>query len=391
MVLNLKNGKTINLPTNSKYNIFYGPNKIGKTQISIALKEYYENNEEKILLFNDNILNDMIIKNDEDLNSFEVMPMAQEYKKYYSEMQKYKGKLSIKNNLKELCYVNTKTAFQDFEKITEYINDDTFLSEREGVIPAYSTDEIKSLLKPKEIEYNLIKIIDKLIKDDIKVLPENVKKIVDYDIFSIQEKINKEPQKYTSCPVCFSPLSKDNLDKIKESIEKGTLEKELQLSILYYLDNKSEKLKNMMTEILLCQSYDEYKNSLITKIEDSIISYLSYNYDKKDILLYKQNKNNVDDILNKIKEFKIKDDSKLNEYILSQLKKHSVYSNSDIDIKIKDGKLKVVNSKVDYDKMSKSEQNYFKFLYFDILVHDNLSNQVQQSSKYSSNNSLGVL
>lgn len=38
MVLNLKNGKTINLPTNSKYNIFYGPNKIGKTQISIALK-----------------------------------------------------------------------------------------------------------------------------------------------------------------------------------------------------------------------------------------------------------------------------------------------------------------------------------------------------------------
>lgn len=31
--------------------------------------------------------------------------------------------------------------------------------------------------------------------------------------------------------------------------------------------------------------------------------------------------------------------------------------------------MKVINSQVDYDKMSKSEQNYFKFLYFDILVH----------------------
>lgn len=65
-----------------KYNIFYGPNKIGKTQISYGLKKYYENLNENVLLFNDNILKDMIIQGTDDTNSFEVMPMIQEYSKY---------------------------------------------------------------------------------------------------------------------------------------------------------------------------------------------------------------------------------------------------------------------------------------------------------------------
>lgn len=99
MVLNLENGYIINLPSDKKYNIFYGPNKIGKTQISFSMKDYYEKAGEKILLFNDNILSDMVIQNNDDINSFEVMPMAQEYNKYHSEMQKNKEKLSIKNNL----------------------------------------------------------------------------------------------------------------------------------------------------------------------------------------------------------------------------------------------------------------------------------------------------
>src|SRR5574344_629112 len=51
---------------------------------------------------------DMIIQSSEDINSFEVMPMAQEYNKYYNNMQKSKEKLSMKNSLKDLCLVNTK-------------------------------------------------------------------------------------------------------------------------------------------------------------------------------------------------------------------------------------------------------------------------------------------
>lgn len=111
MVLNLENGYTVNLPSDKKYNIYYGPNKIGKTQISFSIKKYYEKMGEKILLFNDNILSDMVIQNNDDINSFEVMPMAQEFNKYYGDMEKSKEMLSIKDNLKDLCLVNFKFCF----------------------------------------------------------------------------------------------------------------------------------------------------------------------------------------------------------------------------------------------------------------------------------------
>lgn len=369
MVLNLENGYIVNLPSDKKYNIFYGPNKIGKTQISFSMKAYYEKAGEKILLFNDNILSDMVIQNNDDINSFEVMPMAQEYNKYHSEMQKNKEKLSIKNNLKELCLVNTKKAFQRFEKISEYINNDTFVYDGDDLVPLYLEEDIKNMYKPKDVDLNIFEIIDKLNKDNIRIIPENIKKVVDYEVYSIQKRINEEPTKFKNCPVCFSTIEQENMNKIRESVENGSIEKELQLSILFYLDNKSDVLKNVMAEILLCESYEEFNKKFVLEVESSIIAYLSKQYEKKEISIYKENKQKVEEILKKIKDFKIIENNELNEYIKNKLKKHSVYKNSDIDIKIKDGKLKVVNSQVDYDKMSKSEQNYFKFLYFDILVH----------------------
>ncbi len=369
MVLNLENGYTVNLPSKNKYNIFYGPNKIGKTQISFSIKKHYEKIGEKILLFNDNILSDMIIQSNEDINSFEVMPMAQEYNKYYSEMQKNKEKLSIKNKLKDLCLVNTKKAFQGFEKISEYINDDAFTYDDVDLLPIYNEDDIKNMYKPKNVNLNIFEIIDKLNKENIRIIPDNVRKVADYDVYSIQKRINEEPTKYKNCPVCFSIIDQDNLDKIRQSVESGSIEKELQLSILFYLDNKSDVLKSIMVEILLCESYNVFNKKFVSEVENSIISYLSKQYEKKEICTYKENKQKVEEIIDKIKEFKITENSELNEYIKNKLKKHSAYKNSNIDIKIKDGKLKVINSQVDYDKMSKSEQNYFKFLYFDILVH----------------------
>ena len=57
------------------------------------------------------------------------------------------------------------------------------------------------------------------------------------------------------------------------------------------------------------------------------------------------------------------------------------YSGQDITCypgsnQIDDGKLKVLNSDIEFSNMSKSEQNFFKFLYFDILVY-----QKQKSGK----------
>lgn len=373
MNLNLENGYTVTLPSKGKHNIYYGPNKIGKTQISRSMKKYYEEISEKVLLFNENILSDMIIQSSEDINSFEVMPMAQEYNKYYNNMQKSKEKLSMKNSLKDLCLVNTKKAFQGFEKISEYINDDnTYSYNGDALSPVYSQDDIKDMYKPKKVNMNIFEIIDNLKKDNIKIIPDNVKKIVEYDIYNIQLKINQDPDKYKNCPVCFSPICQENLDKIRESIENGSIEKELQLSILFYLDNKSDILRNKMSEILLCESYESFEKDFKLDVEKSIISYLSNQYDKKDVINYKENKTKVEEILNKTKDFKINENVELSNYIKNKLKNHTVYKNTDIEIKISDGKLKVLNSQVEYDKMSKSEQNYFKFLYFDILVHQKI-------------------
>lgn len=372
MILSLENGYSITLPLNSNYNIFYGPNKIGKTQIALSIKKYYENNGENILLFDDDILSNMIIQNNNDINSFEIMPMAQEYNKYSKELDKYKDKLSIKNNLKDLCLINTKKAFLGFERISSYINDEAYTYNDIDLIPIYKEEIIKDMFKPKTNSLNIFDIIDRLKKNNIRILPESINNIVSYDIYSVQEKIVKDPDKYPKCPVCFSTLDKDKLDEIIKSVQNGTIDDDLKESIMFYLNNKYEDLKKIMLDILTCNSYEEYYKKFVIDVENSIISYLSIHYDKKEISLYKSNKEKMDDVLKKIKDFRIEKNPELNSYIKNKLNSHSVYKNSDISIEVVDGKLKVINSKIEYNKMSKSEQNYFKFLYFDILVHQKI-------------------
>jgi len=371
--LKLENGYYVNLPVRNKHNIFFGPNKIGKTQISLSLKKHYETLGEKILLFNDNILNDMVIEDKGDINSFEIMPLAQEFNKYNTEVNKYKEKLSIKNELKKLCLVNTKTAFQGFNRITNYLNEDVFSYDGDVNSPKYNENDLQNMYKPKEIELNIFKIIEKIKKDNVRILPDNIMELTDYDIYKIQKRVIDTPEKYKECPVCYSTLTEESFIKIRESVENGSIDNELQLSILFYLDNKNVTLKNLMIEILLCDSYDEYEKKFYNDVEDSIIFHLSKKYDKKDIISYNENHKKVDNILNKIAQFKIKDDIDLINYVKKKLKRHSVYKNEDIDVTIKDGKLKVINTQVEYNKMSKSEQNFFKFLYFDILVHQKVS------------------
>lgn len=48
MNLNLENGCTVTLPSKGKHNIYYGPNKIDKTQISHSMKKYYEEISEEV-------------------------------------------------------------------------------------------------------------------------------------------------------------------------------------------------------------------------------------------------------------------------------------------------------------------------------------------------------
>lgn len=369
MKLMLENGYEFNMPQEKKYNIFYGPNKIGKTQISYGLKKYYENLNENVLLFNDNILKDMIIQGTDDTNSFEVMPMIQEYSKYKKEYENSKKSLSVKDNIKKISSVNTKKAFADFEKISEYVSEDVYFYKGEIEKPNYTEDEIKYLFKAKTGLYNFFEIVDILSKDNIKVIAENIKFLVSYEIYSLQLDILENQQKYEFCPVCYSKITSDSIEKIKESVQNGSIEEKLKNSILYYIDSKYEKILNLVNNLLMCDSYELFKNNMITDIENTIIYYLNELYDIKNIDTYLNSKQQIEKILKETKDFKISENQETYDYIKNKFQQHSVYKNSNIDIEITDGKLKIINSNVDYSKMSKSEQNFFKFLYFDILVH----------------------
>ncbi len=372
MNLQLENSYEITLPNNSNYNIFYGPNKIGKTQISFALKKHFESIDENVLLFDDKIISNMVIQTIDDENSFEIMPMIQEYTKASSELNSSKEKIAIKDNLKKICGTNTKKSFNEFPVISQYLNDDVYEYDEKISETIYSDEQLKTLFKPKGDIKNFFEIIDDLINYNLKIIPDEIKNMVDYNVYSIQSRILENPKLYEICPVCFSSITNENIAKIEDSIKRGSLDDELKKSLLFYLESNDEIIKSTISSLLISESYSDYKKDFILKMENSIISSLSPLYDKKVIETYKINKKKVDDILNEIKNFKLEDDEETYNYIVNKFKQHSVYKNQKIDVSLKEGKLKITNANVEFSKMSKSEQNYFKFLYFDILVHQKI-------------------
>lgn len=369
MNLQLENGNTINMVSN-KYNIFYGPNKIGKTQISKALKKYYEDCDENVLLFDDNLLSNMSIQEFTNDNSFEIMPKVQEYNKYKNKNESSKKELAVKKNIKSLCSTDTKKAFTDFNYISEFINDDVFTYKGDLEDPLYAEEEIKTLFKkPKTGLLNFFEIMNNLIKDRIVIIPEKIKSMINIEIYNLQKKILDNRDLYKKCPVCYNDITTESIKLIKNSIETGTIDDTLKQSLLYYLDNPNENINRVVSEFLMSNSYEEEKNKIISLIQSSILYYLKDNYDEKNIEIYLESKKELESIMKEIKDFRLEESSETYEYIKNKIEQHSVYKNSDIKIRIEDGKLKITNSEVEYKNMSKSEQNFFKFLYFDILVY----------------------
>lgn len=369
MNLQLENGNTINMVSN-KYNIFYGPNKIGKTQISKALKKYYENCDENVLLFDDNLLSNMSIQEFTNDNSFEIMPEVQEYNKYKNKNENSKKELTVKKNIKSICSTDTKKAFTDFNYISEFINEDVFTYKRDFEDPLYTEEEIKTLFKkPKTGLFNFFEIMDILIKDGIVIIPEKIKNMVNIEVYNLQKKILNNCELYEKCPVCYNDITSESIELIKNSVESGTIDDTLKQSILYYLENPDENVNRVVSGFLISNSYEEDKNKTIALIQSSILYYLKDSYYEKEIETYLESKKELESIMKEIKDFRLEETSESYEYIKNKIEQHSVYKNGDIEIKIEDGKLKIINSEVEYKNMSKSEQNFFKFLYFDILVY----------------------
>ena len=79
--------------------------------------------------------------------------------------------------------------------------------------------------------------------------------------------------------------------------------------------------------------------------------YLNELYDIKNIDTYLNSKQQIEKILKETKDFKISENQETYDYIKNKFQQHSVYKNSNIDIEITDGKLKIINSNVDYSKI----------------------------------------
>lgn len=216
MNLILENGNAVNM-VEDRYNIFYGPNKIGKTQISKSLKKYYELKDENVLLFDENILSNMAIQEFNDDNSFEIMPKVQEYNKYKSIMETAKKELTVKRNIKDLCSVNTKKAFSDFEFISQYINDDVFTYKGELDKTLFTKENLKEIFKPSKTGLlNFFEIMDLLINDNITIVPEKIKCMVNIEIYNLQKKILGNRERYKKCPVCYGNITDESIKLIKK-------------------------------------------------------------------------------------------------------------------------------------------------------------------------------
>lgn len=369
MNLILENGNAVNM-VEDRYNIFYGPNKIGKTQISKSLKKYYELKDENVLLFDENILSNMAIQEFNDDNSFEIMPKVQEYNKYKSIMETAKKELTVKRNIKDLCSVNTKKAFSDFEFISQYINDDVFTYKGELDKTLFTKENLKEIFKPSKTGLlNFFEIMDLLINDNITIVPEKIKCMVNIEIYNLQKKILGNRERYKKCPVCYGNITDESIKLIKKSVESGAVKDSLKESIIYYLDSTSENIQKLISNFLISSSYIEEKQKNIAIIESAIIYFLKDLYNEKNIDNYNDSKKEIENILNEIKDFRLEENSETYEYMKNKIGQHSVYKNNNLELKIEDGKLKITNSSVEYKNMSKSEQNFFKFLYFDILVY----------------------
>lgn len=376
MRLLLENGNQIDM-INNDYNIFYGPNKIGKTQISKALKKHYEGVNESVLLFDENILSDMIIQDTSDVNSFEIMPKVQEYNKNKTIMDNASKDLSIKKNIKSLCTVDTKKAFANFKILSNYIDEGVFLFKDEIQENIYSPEEIKLLFKkPKTGLLNFFDIMGEIIKSNLIILPDSIKDMINIDVYNIQKEVMNNREKYEFCPVCYNKITDESLYKIKDSISRGSIQDYLKESIMFYMNNTTEKIKNLIVNFLVSDSYKETEENIILEVEQSIIFLLKEDYSIETINSYIDSKQKIEEIKKEINDFKLDDNPEIYEYIKEKISHHSVYKDSDFDITIDDGKLKVLNSDIEFSNMSKSEQNFFKFLYFDILVY-----QKQKSGK----------
>lgn len=171
--------------------------------------------------------------------------------------------------------------------------------------------------------------------------------------------------------MCFNKIDPEIKQLIISSIQTGSINNELKRSLLHYINYNNITASIIYEAINKKNNILDYEKELYLRIDDSIDGLLNGYYDINKIKFYNENNSKLKSIIASIEKYTIKDTSRdeVLQFIKSKLKQHNSYKTTDLQIKITKGKLEIKNSPIEFESMSKSEQNYFKILYFDILIY----------------------
>ena len=366
-ILNLDNSYKFEYDNSNRIKIYYGANGIGKTQTAKKIEEYLKKNEEEVLHFSDDIFTDMINENEYKDNSFDIKPKTKNISKLEENIENLKNNLKVKKIFKNLFGTSTQANFSFSEKLVTLLKNDLYDldNNQDGIINELDIEDIREIISPRKDIIPLITLMNNLEKNN-NIEIENFEKCEEISVYTIQQKIIDENNKI--CPICYQNLSNETIEEIIKSLEKGSLGSNEKEAINYYIKSNYSKTRELIISFLYSKNKTNEIKSVCSKLEKNILYHLNKNIDNKKAKEYINSKQALKDEEIKIESMFLTPKGQVKKVIKEEIEKHSIFKGHNIKIKLKDSKLIIENMPVKYSEMSKSEQKFFKFLYFDILI-----------------------
>lgn len=390
--ITLKNNFKYILPSDKRL-LLFGANRIGKTLISKGVNEFYEAQANvKSLLFNDEIMQSSFIASVENSNKYIITPFAKEKQIIKSEVFNISKELELMPVLKKHFNEKTTKAYEKFPILSEKINNANLSSKRKtdnnsdlsstndsrepiydlentNYKQIYGLEFIVKCINKKTGVYRFLEFIDLLYNEGLLKKIQSINDLfngIDQNVYFVKDNIIKNG--YNKCPVCYAEIDEDTKQKIMEDLLKIAINEDFKKTVDYYLKDSNSDFGKVITDIIY--DYDTNYPIFISELEESILSIISNDFDKKQISEYKKRLVDLEEINIKSKNFIIKQEdksSKIYQKINDEFNKFNSFSNANLEYSINSEQLEIIFPKGSLSELSMSEQKMLKFAYFRIL------------------------
>lgn len=368
MNIDLKNGYKFPFDENEGFVCYFGCNSVGKTVISNALDEYFTKQGREVLHFSNDIMEELV-DFDEKSRNIQIFPKIVEIKKHDKIVEKYVELYSFKKALRDVGLTNVADK-KPFEKTTECdAVDGIVVDETNAIFDEKELSDIFSVEKGKATK-SFYKTITNgsfvaqvgTIRDESSIANSESPSIIAQRKQIVDDQLN-------TCPVCFSEITEEQMDKIKDSINDISLEEDVKDDLLFHL-NKETNVRLFKEIIANKDHFSDWLNKFRADLDDSLIAYAySKVDDKKAISTFRQSIVELDSLKKELSNYEISDKTSVltetERRIKELIEKHKIFKRNHISFSIKKGRLETKG--IDYENMSQSEKNFLKFIYFDIL------------------------